>query len=135
MADDRVSRARAEVCARAQTLVGMPFRLHGRGDDGIDCVGVVAHALALERVPTGYALRSADAAAVADVAKALGLIAGGPGLCAGDVVVLRPGPAQLHLGVWTGVSLIHADATLRRVVETPGPIAAPRIAVWRMKEE
>jgi hypothetical protein len=41
------------------------------------------------------------------------------------------GPAQLHLAILTGRGFIHADARLRRVVETPGrPDPAP-IMVWR----
>ncbi len=34
-----------QVVAAARALVGVPFRLHGRDRDGLDCVGVAALAL------------------------------------------------------------------------------------------
>ena len=39
----------AQVVAAARALVGVPFRLHGRDRDGLDCVGLAA--LALGRKP------------------------------------------------------------------------------------
>ena len=35
----------AQVVAAARALVGVPFRLHGRDRDGLDCVGLAALAL------------------------------------------------------------------------------------------
>jgi hypothetical protein len=49
----------------------------------------------------------------------------------GDILLLNAGPAQLHLGIWTGAGLIHADAALRRVVETPGLPRWPILSIWR----
>lgn len=48
----------------------------------------------------------------------------------GDILLMQAGPAQFHLGCWTGESLIHADARLRRVVELPGPPPWPLLGAW-----
>jgi hypothetical protein len=47
------------------------------------------------------------------------------------VLLTRTGPGQLHLGVWTGSGLIHADVGLGRVVERPGAVAWPVLGIWR----
>ena len=122
MADDPVTRARA--------LLGAPFRLHGRGTDGIDCIGLIAAAFEEDAIPTGYALRTATLAPLLDALVARGFVASE--LASGALVALRPGPAQLHLGIWTGVSLIHADAGIGRVVETPGR-PANILGIWQPK--
>ncbi len=122
MADDIVARARA--------LIGTRFVLHGRDAEGVDCIGLVAAAIGARDVPTGYALRSTEVRAIERQCKAFGL-APAPALQAGDVAVMRAGPAQFHFGIWTGVSLIHAEASLRRVVESPGPIRWPILSIWR----
>lgn len=38
----------------------------------------------------------------------------------GDLLLMIPAADQLHLGIITRHGFIHADARLRRVVETPG---------------
>lgn len=38
---------------------------------------------------------------------------------------------QLHLAIHCGASFVHADAQLRRVVETPGEPRWPIIAAFR----
>ncbi|HTG38995.1 MAG TPA: peptidoglycan endopeptidase, partial [Sphingomonas sp.] len=52
----------------------------------------------------------------------------------GDVVLMRSGPGQLHLGVLTARGMVHADAMLRRVVERPGPPPWPVIGIWRAQK-
>jgi cell wall-associated NlpC family hydrolase len=118
---------------RARVAVGARFRLGGRDPAwGLDCVGLVAWAHALADVPADYGLRGGDPARalcwgdarwrrVRDAA-------------AGDVLLMRGGPGQLHLAVSTGAGLIHADASLRRVVERPGDPAWPILAIWRVGE-
>ena len=49
----------------------------------------------------------------------------------GDLLMMRTGPGQLHLGIWTGAGLVHADAGLRRVVERPGAPPWPVLGCWR----
>lgn len=126
---------RAEVVVkRARALVGTRFRAQGRGaGEGLDCVGLVAAALGYADVRRDYALRGGAVAVLEGELAAAGLVPGGEAL-AGDVLVLRAGPGQLHLGIWTGDGLVHADAGLRRVVERPGAVPWPVVGVWREAE-
>lgn len=120
---------------RARALLGVRFRLHGRDPDhGLDCVGLVASAYGLTAgVPIGYALRGNDEARwMAQIDSLATRRAGAPH--PGDVMLLRAGVALLHVGLWTGNSLIHADASLGRVVETPGAPPWPVLACWFVRE-
>ncbi|KQN19387.1 hypothetical protein ASE86_12930 [Sphingomonas sp. Leaf33] len=121
-----------DAVARARAAVGTPFRLHGRDAQGLDCVGLAALAWGLP-VPTGYRMRTGDPAVVKRNAAALGLVEATTAL-AGDVVLFASGPGQLHLGLDSGVGLIHADAVLRRVVERPGIPPWPILARWRKED-
>lgn len=116
--------------ARAREALGAPFRLHGRDLRGLDCVGLAAWAWEAD-VPTGYALRSRPRARIEAELAALGFVAGeGPGA----VILIAPGPGQLHLGIATGAGtfcgLIHADVVARRVVERAAPLPWPILATW-----
>ena len=118
-----------EVVARARDMVGVSFRLHGRDATGLDCVGLAAHALRLA-APSGYPLRGGEPALMRGrLDGLLHPVAGPP--AAGDLLLMRTGPGQLHLGVWTGAGLVHADAGLRRVVERPGAPPWPVLGCWR----
>lgn len=120
------------IVARARAAVGARFRLHGRDPaDGLDCVGLTAWALGVAQPPTGYGLRTGDSDAVAMLIAAAGLRRV-EGQAAGDLLLTRTGPGQLHLAIWTGAGVIHADAMLRRVVERPGPPPWPVLSNWRM---
>ena len=117
---------------RARAAIGARFRLHGRDPaTGLDCVGLAAFAYRAE-VPRDYPLRSGDAARVRSVISALGLEAVADRR-AGDLLLLRAGPGQLHLAIDSGAGIIHADAMLRRVVERPGALPGPVIGRWRRK--
>ena len=118
----------ASAVARARALVGTRVRLHGRGPDGVDCVGLAAIVFG-EDAPTGYPLRGGDPGRVAAVLDAR--FARADARSAGDLLLMTTGPGQLHLGVWTGAGLIHADAGLRRVVERPGAPPWPVLGAWR----
>lgn len=99
-------------------MVGARFRLHGRDPaSGLDCVGLAALAFGRD-APTGYALRGGDAEAVAASLDAM--LVRADGAAAGDLLLLRTGPGQLHLAIRTEGGFVHADAGLRRVVERPG---------------
>lgn len=121
------------VVAAARGAVGARFRLHGRDPaDGLDCVGLAAWALGVDVVPSGYALRGGAVDAVAALIGAAGLArVEAAAQAPGDLLLCRSGPGQLHLAVWTGDGVVHADAMLRRVVERPGAVAWPVVGVWR----
>lgn len=120
--------------AAALRAVGARFRLHGRTPGtGLDCVGLAALAMRAGgyagEVPTGYGLRGGRPA---DVAAAIGAgLRPADGERAGDLLLFRTGPGQLHLGVRVANGIVHADAGLGRVVERPGPVPWPVIAAWR----
>ena len=117
---------------RARALIGTCFRLHGRDpSSGLDCVGLIVCACpAITRPPEGYALRGGTADGFAAMFVDNGMTAREGEPRAGDVLLLQPSAAQFHLGIWSGDSLIHADAVLRRVVETPGALAWPLVSGW-----
>ncbi len=122
--------------AAALAAVGSRFRLHGRDPaSGLDCVGVAALALRAGgysgAVPSGYAMRGGDPQAFA--ARFDAVLVRADGGAVGDVVLMRAGPAQFHLGVIAGGGMVHADAGLRRVVLRPGAPAWPVIGAWRVR--
>lgn len=121
------------IVARARACVGTRFRPQGRSvADGLDCVGLAGIAFAVADLPRDYALRGGSAERVDRVASRAGLIAVDvTGARPGDLLMLEAGPRQLHLAVITDRGFIHADAGLRRVVETPGRPPWPVLAAWR----
>jgi hypothetical protein len=120
-----------EIVARARALVGARFRPQGRtAADGLDCIGLVALAVDARSVPRDYALRGGSAARLMAELRAAGLSAVSE-MAGGDVLILAPGPGQLHLGLFTGSGLIHGDAGVRRVVERPLPLPWPVLGIWR----
>ncbi|HYD13211.1 MAG TPA: peptidoglycan endopeptidase [Allosphingosinicella sp.] len=119
------------IVARARALVGTRFLAQGRSPaEGVDCIGLVALAIGARNAPRDYALRGGSARRLAEELAAAGLSPVGSA-SAGDVLVLSPGPGQLHLGLFTGTGLIHGDAGLRRVVERPLPLPWPVLGIWR----
>ncbi len=118
------------VAEAAVAAVGTRFRLHGRGLDGLDCVGLVALALRAGgysgAVPSGYALRGGDWGLLDRVLVRVGIAE------PGDVLLMAAGPGQVHLGITTASGFVHADAGLRRVVERPGAPPWPVLGIWRM---
>lgn len=110
--------------------IGAKFRLHGRTVvDGLDCVGLAGLAYGVEP-PRGYSLRSGIAEIVTGFVEAAGLVPVADRR-AGDLLLFRAGPGQLHLGIASEDGVIHADASLRRVVERPGVPPWPQIGRWR----
>lgn len=117
--------------AAARSLVGTPFRLQGRSCHGLDCVGLVASVYDLnDAVPDSYAMRGFDPAAAERLLDRHFERRQASRPEPGDVMLLAPGFAQLHLGVWTGDGLVHAHAGLRRVVETPGLPDQRIVGIW-----
>ena len=124
--------------AEAELLVGTRFRLHGRvAETGLDCVGLVARALeAAGRraiAPGGYSLRNA---AIDDLLAFAGRNLFFPchePLARGDLLLVRPGPAQHHLIIAISRDgFVHAHASLGRVVLHRGPLSWPVLFHWRL---
>jgi len=129
-----MTRSAEAIVARARALIGVRFRPQGRSAGaGLDCVGLVGAALEASP-PSGYRPHGTTMAQVRAAMRRAGLSPAGA-MAAGDVLVMKSGPQQLHLGIWTGEGLVHADAGLRRVVERPGPPHWPVIGIWRRQEE
>jgi cell wall-associated NlpC family hydrolase len=123
--------------ARAEALVGTPFRLGGRDPaSGVDCVGLVACACDAAEAPTGYALRNTAIEKHLAFAARAGFVAASGEVRRGDLLLARPGPAQHHLLVALGPHrFVHAHAGLRRVVVHLGPLPWPETVRWRLAQK
>ena len=135
-------KSRGEALAAAATsMIGAPFRLHGRDPEfGVDCVGLVA--CSLESIgmhpvpPASYSIRNTSIIGLLGCAEASGLAPVQPPIETGDIVLVKPGPAQHHLLIADeAVGFIHAHAGLRQVVRMPAPLPWPVIAAWRINPE
>lgn len=122
----------------ARTCIGTPFQLGGNSrHKGLDCIGLVVLALAEAGRPVGplpsYRLRQASTAGFAAVIARAGLVAAQGSVRAGDILLLRPSPSQLHLAIAADeATIIHAHAGLRRVVAGPRPAGWPVLHHWRL---
>lgn len=130
----------AALARAAAAHLGVPFRLHGRGgEEGVDCVGLLALALRdcgrAPVLPRGYGLRNTaiDAHLACLPASGFAPIAQTGALQPGDVVLVAPGPAQQHLLIALDEdTCIHAHAGLRRVSAMPVPLPWPIRHRWRL---
>ncbi|ABD27566.1 hypothetical protein Saro_3131 [Novosphingobium aromaticivorans DSM 12444] len=123
-----------DLAKAALTLVGAPFRLHGRDvSTGLDCIGVVAEAMRLTGrapdVPEGYSLRAVSLARWIGHARRSGLVEADRD---GDVVLCMTSPIQPHLLVTAPGGFVHAHASLGRVTFLPGAIPWPVARHWRL---
>ena len=131
----------SDLAAAARGFIGAPFRLHGRDPaTGIDCIGLFAAAMRQcgrpVKVPSGYALRLSCPAEWLPDPASYGFTQASPTAAPGDVVLLSPGPAQLHLAIQGPDGLwIHAHAGLRRVVAQPALPAGELVGRWRLAGE
>lgn len=122
--------------ARARALVGVPFRAQGRDPaTGLDCVGL---ALAACELPAGlvradYRLRGDHRAEVKRVLFQHFRRVSRRQRRAGDLLWLAVADDQMHLAVLSDNGFIHADARLRKVVETPGGPEWPVIGIYRRR--
>ena len=134
-----MSSERQALADAALGLVGTPFRFRGRDRaTGLDCVGLVLAALSdIGRKPAelgGYAMRQTNPDHHFDVALACGFRPfAGDELEPGDLLMVNPGPAQVHLLVFAGRSgFVHAHAGLGKVVRSPAPCPWTVAFTWRL---
>jgi hypothetical protein len=117
-----------EHAERARALIGTRFRAQGRGNEGLDCIGVVLATFGIDPKSSrnDYRLRGEDPLELdAALLRHFRRLPAGQ-LAPGDVILMSVDKEQLHRGIRTTGGFVHAHAGLRRVVETPG---AP---VWKM---
>jgi cell wall-associated NlpC family hydrolase len=129
----------ARICAdRARALVGTPFRPQGRDPArGLDCVGLclVVYNLLPAVVRSDYRLRGNHRPELEAAIGQWFRRVPRQKQRAGDLLLLTPADDQLHLAVRTEAGFVHADARLKRVVETPGDPGWPLVAVFRRKRK
>lgn len=122
----------------ARALVGVPYRRDGRDPaTGLDCVGVIAAALAAigrtPALPLRSTLRRREPPDLSAIATGAGLFRVTGGITAGDVLLVRCGAVQWHaLVAITEARFVHAHAGLRRVVLGPADPAWATAAHWRL---
>ena len=121
--------------ARARALLGVPFRLQGRDEHGVDCIGVIIRSFGLNAsaIRRDYRLRGDYRSELEQ-----GLLdrfrrVRPEQLRSGDVMLMRVAGDQLHLGVRTDRGFVHADAGIGLVVETPGDPPWPVLGAYRKR--
>ena len=120
---------------RARALVGTRFRAQGRGEGGLECVGVVLATFGIDAQAQkrDYSLRGDNLHELREELALLFRRVRPVELRAGDVMLLEAGKHQFHLAVRTTDGFVHAHAGIRRVVETPGMPEWPMLGVYRMR--
>lgn len=87
------------------------------------------------RLPVDYTLKMRSIKRFAEVALQVGLVPASGSAKAGDILLLRVGPCQFHLGIFgLNGDFIHAHAGLRRVVSSPLP-QGDILDRWRLPGE
>jgi len=130
----------ASLALAAETLEGVPFRLHGRDPvTGLDCIGVLAQSLqAIGRtsdLPAAYSVRTRAIPRLAEIVSQCGFVSAKGVPEPGDVLLARIGPMQLHLLIAaTDGRFVHAHAGLGKVVTGPLPEAWQVAGHWRLAE-
>lgn len=125
----------------AEHFIGVPFRFRGRDPrTGLDCVGLVAASLDRLGLPTPplppYTMRQRSFAAQLACAAGVGFVEASDSVKPGDLLLVRPGPAQVHLSIVSSAAdFIHAHAGLGRVVATPAPLPWPIERHWRLRND
>ena len=121
---------------RALALTGVPFRPQGRDERrGLDCVGLclAAYRLPLSTARRDYRLRGDYRAEVEAVLQHGFRRVSKKQQRPGDLLWLAVAADQSHLAVRTDAGFVHADARLRRVVETPGEPQWQLIGAYRRR--
>jgi murein DD-endopeptidase / murein LD-carboxypeptidase len=125
-----------DYAARALALTGVPFRPQGRDPRlGLDCVGLclATYDVPAEKVRRDYRIRGDHRREI--TTSLLGWFRKIPRKLRriGDLLLLAPADDQLHLAIQTEQGFVHADARLRRVVQTPGNPPWAMIGAYRRR--
>jgi cell wall-associated NlpC family hydrolase len=136
-----LSGRRLAFATAAEGFAGAPFRFRGRDPQtGLDCVGLVT--ASLERLGISppeiapYAMRQRQFDAQLACAAGAGFDEAEGDPEPGDLLLLKPGPAQVHLAIVSrSGGLVHAHAGLGLVVVTPPPCSAAIERHWRLRED
>jgi lipoprotein Spr len=121
---------------RARALVGTRFRAQGRAASlGVDCIGLVicAFGLPADGVRRDYRMRGDHRRELLSGLNQSFRRVRPSRRRPGDIVVLAVARDQLHLGILTNGGFVHADARLRKVVETAGAPPWPILAHFRRR--
>ena len=125
----------------AAELEGTPFRLHGRNKEfGLDCIGLALIALkavgqTMPEMPD-YRLRNLSIGDPRSLAAQAGFERFAGEVEAGDLLLVKPGPAQFHFLIALGDDrYVHSDASLRRVATMRGPLRWPIMDQFRLLKE
>lgn len=128
----------AALAAAARDLVGSPYRFGGRDPTtGLDCIGVLTASFVAigwrARLPVCNTLRRRDMPDAAQIACEAGLVCMTGAVAAGDILLVRCSPIQLHVLIAVGTErFVHAHAGLRRVVLGPRDRSWTVAAHWRL---
>jgi len=127
---------RSTIVRRARRLLGVPFRLQGRdAKHGLDCVGVVVDAFAIDPRTVSDDYRTTSAARIDQMLSEVGRSFSrcvAPDDHTGRLIVMRLGE-RLHLAVGSGRSIVHADLRRGCVVEGPIPEGATVLGTYRRR--
>lgn len=117
-------------------MVGVSFRPQGRdAATGLDCIGLVLRVFGIpeDEVRRDYRLAGNDGPELeCGLARFFRRLSAGR-RAAGDVLLCKVRRGQFHLAIECEGSFVHADARLRRVVETPGSPPWAIVAAYRHK--
>lgn len=122
------------IVERARALVGARFRPQGRdAETGLDCVGLIlaVYGISPGAVRRDYRLRGDHREEMQREIASYFTRRTRSGI--GDLLLCRVAPDQSHLAISCGASFVHADAALKRVVETPGAPQWPVEAAYRRR--
>ena len=120
---------------RAKMLVGTRFRAQGRGEHGLDCVGLVLATFAspASAVRHDYRLRGDHRSELEQSLDAHFRRVPRSKPKPGDVMLIAIAEDQFHLGINTDQGFVHAHAGIGHVVETPGTPEWPVIGAYRKR--